>query len=70
MPQTVISEQDFNKLKSNGTIYICRSCLDNNNKFVMLEYKAGEPQVVSGFCPACIKTMTACRTCGSNSNKR
>lgn len=66
MPQTIITPQEFNKLKSNGEIRICRSCLDNKNQFVMLSYKIGQPSVVSDFCPSCIKSVSTCGSCKSN----
>lgn len=64
MPQTVISQQEFNRLKSNGSICICRSCLDNKNKIVVLSYEAGKsPKVISSFCPDCLKLISSCSTC-------
>lgn len=66
MSESIITQQEFNRLKSNGTIYICRSCIDNKNKFVMLGYKPGQPySVVSGFCSSCMSSISSCNSCKS-----
>ena len=62
--ETVITEQDLKKLKNNGTVYICRSCKDNLNKLVLLNYKAGGMhQVFTGFCVSCTLAMNSCGAC-------
>lgn len=64
MPQAVISQKEFSRLKSNGEICICQSCLDNKNKIVIISYKAGKPsRVVSSFCSACLQMISSCSTC-------
>lgn len=62
--ETVITEHDLKKLKSHGTVYICRSCKDNLNKIVLLTYEAGKRQaVITGFCASCLDTIDSCRLC-------
>ena len=66
MSETTISQQEFKTLKSNGRIYICRSCLDNKNKVIMLKYEPIKSHgVVYGFCSACSKMIFECSTCKS-----
>lgn len=62
--ETVITEQDLKKLKNNGTVYICRSCRDNLNKIVLINYKpGGMNQVFNGFCSSCTTAMQSCGAC-------
>ena len=64
MPETVITEQELNIRKSNGTVYICRSCKDNLNKIVLINYKPGGiHNVFTGFCASCLRMMSECNTC-------
>lgn len=66
--EIVIKKQEFETLKGNGTVYICRSCLDNSNKIVLLNYKQGKShQVFDGFCSSCLKSMQKCDFCSKNS---
>lgn len=62
--ETVITEHDLKKLKSHGTVYICRSCQDNLNKIILINYKAGGiRQVFTGFCVSCTEAMNSCNAC-------
>jgi hypothetical protein len=62
--ETIISSSELNTLKSHGTVYICRSCKDNKNQIVLLNYKAGGiHQVFTGFCSYCESLFAGCGTC-------
>lgn len=61
-----ITEQEFNTRKSNGTIFVCRSCLDNRGKYVMLSYKPEGKAVHFQFCEECMKMMGMCIPCKAN----
>lgn len=71
MPHEVeITQQELNKLKSHGSVYICRSCKDNKNQIVLLKYKAGGiHQVFTGFCYYCESLFAGCGTCQQKTKK-
>jgi hypothetical protein len=58
-----ITEQEFNTRKSHGTIFICRSCLDNRNKYIMVDYKEEGNCVHYRFCEDCMQMMGECAPC-------
>ena len=50
--------------KSQGSVYICRSCADVRNKIVMTGYTPKGPKgIYYNFCEMCIKSMEKCQTC-------
>jgi len=62
--ERLIKKQEFETLRCNGTVTICRSCFDNSNKIVLLNYKPVKSfQVFDGFCSSCIKSMQKCDFC-------
>lgn len=62
--KTIIKEEELDVLKSQGTVYICRSCKDNLNKTVLINYKPGGiRQVFTGFCSSCSSLMQSCNSC-------
>lgn len=62
--EAIISQSELSKLRSHGTVYICRSCKDNLNKIVLINYKAGGiHQVFTGFCASCTEAMISCNLC-------
>ena len=61
-----ITEAELRKRKSNGSVFICRSCKDNRNKIVMVEYKqSAQRGVYYQFCDDCLKLMVGCVPCNS-----
>lgn len=62
--ETVISKQELELLKSNGTVHICRSCRDLRNKIVLMEYNPSKKLgILEGFCSECIAAIETCGTC-------
>lgn len=62
--ETVISKQELDILKSNGTVYLCRSCKDFKDKLVLLEYKPNKIHgIFEGFCKECKSSMQSCGAC-------
>jgi hypothetical protein len=61
-----ITEAELSKRKSNGSVFICRSCKDNKNKIVLVEYKKGAQRGVHyQFCQDCLKLIDECARCNS-----
>lgn len=63
-----ISEEELKTRQSNGAVFICRSCKDNQGKIMMLNYKenSGVPNgIYFQFCNECIKLVTDCIPCKS-----
>jgi hypothetical protein len=62
--EVVINEKDLITLKSHGTVYICRSCKDNKDRLVLINYKSGGiHQVFTGFCVSCAEEIESCSVC-------
>lgn len=62
--ETVITKQELDLLKSNGTVYICRSCRDFKNKIVLLKYSPSKKLgLFEGFCRDCEDAMKSCESC-------
>jgi hypothetical protein len=60
----VITAQELNVRKSNGSVYICRSCKDNRDKILMLAYDPnGNNGVYYQFCNECLVDMGHCVPC-------
>jgi hypothetical protein len=63
-----ISEAELNTRKSNGAVFICRSCKDNAKKIMMVQYEQtkGIPNgIYYQFCSECLKLMGDCIPCRS-----
>lgn len=62
-----ISEAELNTRKIGGVVIICRSCKNNKNKIMMLQYTASDS--VRGihfqFCDECMKLMGVCIPCNA-----
>lgn len=62
--EIVITEQELDILKSNGTVYVCQSCRDFKNKIVLLVYKPSNlHKIFDGFCDECNTALKKCRKC-------
>ena len=60
----LITEQELNTRKNNGSVYICRSCKDNRNRILMISYNPkGTNGVYYQFCDECLKAMGHCVPC-------
>jgi hypothetical protein len=62
-----ISEAELNTRKSGGVVVICRSCKDNKNKIVMIDYKQStkDKGVHYQFCNECMQLMGMCIPCNA-----
>lgn len=63
-----ISEAELSTRKSNGAVFICRSCKDNGNKIMLVQYKenSGIPNgIYYQFCSECTKMLGDCIPCKS-----
>lgn len=61
-----ITQEEFETRKSNGAVWICRSCKDNRNKIVLLKYDSSKtPTVNYHFCDDCVKLMGMCVPCNA-----
>lgn len=59
-----ISNQELNTRKSNGAVFLCKSCKDNLNKNVMLEYNpTGAKGIYYRFCIDCLNAIKECIPC-------
>jgi hypothetical protein len=58
-----ITEQELNVRKSNGAVWICRSCKDNKQKYIMVNYDPNSKGLFYSFCKECIETMNDCIPC-------
>ena len=61
-----ISEAELNTRKSNGAVYICRSCKDNRNKIMMISFdQVRNNGVYYQFCKECMQLMGTCIPCNA-----
>jgi hypothetical protein len=60
----VITAQELQTRRSNGSVYICRSCKDNRDKITMLSFDPnGNSGVYYQFCDECLVDMGHCVPC-------
>jgi hypothetical protein len=63
----IITKQELDILKSNGSVYVCQSCRDFKNKIVLLAYKPNKiHQIFDGVCDECFATLKKCSKCKFN----
>lgn len=61
-----ITETELNTRKSNGAVYICRSCKDNRNKITLLSFDPnGKKGIYYQFCNDCMNLVGECIPCKS-----
>lgn len=68
-----ISEAELKTRQSKGAVFICRSCKDNRNKIVMLQY-IQDGSIQNGihfqFCNDCLQLMGTCIPCNARKKLR
>lgn len=65
-----ITQEEFNTRKSNGTIFICRSCLDNKKKYVMIGFENKGKGFRYHFCESCLTMMGECIPCAAAAKQK
>jgi hypothetical protein len=61
--EIMITDKELAVRKSQGTVYICKSCRDRG-KIILLGYDVGKKQeIYFGYCSSCLKNMGECPTC-------
>lgn len=60
----VITEQELNVRRSQGTVYLCKPCRELRHKLVMVQHDLnGRNEVVYRFCSDCLRLARSCPTC-------
>lgn len=60
----IITKQELDILKTDGSVYVCQPCRDFKNKIVLLAYKPNKiHQIFYGFCDECSATLKKCSKC-------
>jgi hypothetical protein len=64
MLETLITKKELDIRKSQGTVYICRSCYDFNKKIILIDFDTKTKNgLIFGFCKKCEKLLTSCGPC-------